>query len=69
MQGLRMLTTASLLAGLGIALGACVSVPVNKPCGVLTDSLMNVTATTREGEQRISRHFEAGVSAGCWGRT
>jgi hypothetical protein len=42
---------------------------VNKPCGVLTDSLMTVTATTRDGERRISRHFEAGVRAGCWGRS
>jgi len=58
-----------LLAGLGAALGACVSsVPVNRPCGIISDSLMDVTATTRDGERRISRHFEAGVRAGCWGR-
>ena len=68
MQRYKMLTLASLLAGLGAVLGACASVPVNRPCGVLTDSLMTVVATTRDGERRISRHFEAGARAGCWGR-
>jgi hypothetical protein len=65
----RTWTPVSLLVVLGAALGACASVPVTKPCGVLADSLMDVTATTRDGERRISRHFEAGVRAGCWGRS
>jgi len=55
---------------LGAVLGACASsVPVDRPCGIIRDSLMDVTATTRDGERRISRHFEAGVRAGCWGRS
>jgi hypothetical protein len=52
-----------------LIIGGCSThVPTIRPCGVLADSLMNVTATTRDGERRISRHFEAGVRAGCWGR-
>jgi hypothetical protein len=42
--------------------------PVDKPCGVILDSLQNVHATTRDGERRISSHFERGVKAGCWTR-
>jgi hypothetical protein len=32
------------------------------------DPLKDVHATTRDGERRISGHFERGVSAGCWSR-
>lgn len=54
-------------ATLGLA-GCATAVPVNKPCGVITDSLRDVHATTPAGETRLNIHFERGVSAGCWGR-
>ena len=46
-KGLRLLTFVTLTAGLGIGLTGCASVqPVNRPCGVITDSLFDVHATT-----------------------
>lgn len=52
-----------------LALGACqTTAPVNKPCGVITDSLKDVTGKTRADVQRIDRHFERGVGAKCWPR-
>lgn len=64
------LTAVMLLAASGIALAGCVPTqPVSKPCGVIVDSLESVHATTKQGEVRISKHFERGVRAGCWGRT
>ena len=69
-QALRRSIFAISLAVIGIALTACVPTqPVNKPCGVIIDSLESVHATTKQGEVRISKHFERGVRAGCWGRT
>ena len=58
------------LAAIGIGATGCASLPqpVNKPCGVIVDSLQDVHATTKAGETRISKHFERGVAAGCWGR-
>lgn len=56
------------LAALGTALTGCVTVPVDKPCGVITDPLMGVNATNRDGQRRLDKHFEAGVGAGCWTR-
>lgn len=62
-----MLATA--MAVFGAALAGCASTqPVNRPCGVITDPLGDVQATTREGNQRIDAHFERGVRAGCWDR-
>lgn len=56
-----------LLAAIGIVTSGCVTTqPTNKPCGVLVDSLKDVHAKTREGERRISDHYERGRSAGCW---
>lgn len=43
-------------------------VPVDKPCGVIEDSLSDVRGRTAKGDQRISAHFERGVRAGCWDR-
>lgn len=42
--------------------------PVNRPCGVIRDSLRAVNATTPVGQQRLDVHFERGVEAGCWSR-
>jgi hypothetical protein len=36
---------------------------------VIVDGLGDVHATTVDGENRISRHFERGVAAGCWARS
>ena len=47
-------------------LTACQSVPVEKPCGVIRDSLATVQATTPAGQQRLDIHHERGKSAGCW---
>jgi hypothetical protein len=35
---------------------------------VIVDPLKNIHATTRDGDRRISDHFERGVAAGCWPR-
>lgn len=43
-------------------------VPVLSPCGVIHDSLQDVHATTKAGDNRISTNFERGVAAGCWER-
>ena len=58
---------ASILVALGIATSSCATpVPVNNPCGVITDSLKDVHATTKIGEQRITLHYQAGLGARCW---
>lgn len=52
-----------------LALAGCAgTVPVDRPCGVITDSLATVTATSRDGQRRLDSHFERGVAAKCWGR-
>ena len=61
---LYILATPLLLAGCA-GMGA---LPVDKPCGVLSDSLSNVRGRTAKGDQRIAEHFERGVRAGCWTR-
>lgn len=49
------------------ALTACqTAAPVNRPCGVIRDSLLSVHATTPAGQQRLDVHFERGRAAGCW---
>lgn len=50
------------------ALAACQTpAPVNRPCGVINDSLLTVQATTPAGQQRLDIHYERGRAAGCWG--
>jgi hypothetical protein len=44
-------------------------VPVNRPCGVITDSLKDVVGATPDDTRRIDVHFERGVAAKCWSRT
>ena len=52
-----------------LALASCSDTkPVDRPCGVITDPLGDVRATTKEGNKRIDANFEAGVRAGCWSR-
>jgi len=56
-------------AFVSLALTACqTAAPVNRPCGVIRDSLSGVSATTPAGQQRLDVHFERGVSAKCWER-
>lgn len=51
-----------------VALGlvACSTVPVDRPCGVIRDSLATVQAKTPDGQQRLDVHHERGRAAGCW---
>jgi hypothetical protein len=55
--------------GIALAVSACQTTAlVDKPCGVITDSLMNVQGATPADTRRIDVHFERGVAAGCWRR-
>lgn len=47
-------------------LAGCASMPVDKPCGVIRDSLATVQATTPHGQQRLDVHYARGRAAGCW---
>ena len=50
-----------------LALAGCARpVPVDRPCGVITDSLIGVNATTPAGQLRLNVHHERGAAAGCW---
>jgi hypothetical protein len=56
-------------ATLCINLAACATpVPVNRPCGVITDSLRDVQGKDAAERRRIDIHFERGVAAKCWPR-
>jgi hypothetical protein len=59
-----------LLLWIPIGLAGCANrpEPVDHPCGVITDSLQNVNATSRVGQERLDVHFERGERAGCWKR-
>lgn len=49
-----------------LLLAGCQSVPVDRPCGVIVDSLLDVNATTPDGQRRIHVHHARGRAAGCW---
>ena len=56
-------------AGIALAVSACQTAsPVDRPCGVITDSLANVQGATPADTRRIDLHFERGVAANCWKR-
>ncbi len=64
-----MIRRAALCLTAILALAGCqTTVPVDRPCGVIRDSLASVRATTPAGQQRLDIHFERGVVAGCWTR-
>jgi hypothetical protein len=67
-RGARLRTALAL--GIALAASACQpkEAPVNRPCGVIADSLMNVRGATTADTRRIDIHFERGVAAGCWSR-
>lgn len=52
------------------AMAGCTTgtVPVSKPCGVITDSLATVKGATPADTRRIDIHVERGIAAGCWSR-
>lgn len=51
------------------ALAACqTTAPVDRPCGIIADSLKDVRGARPVDRQRIDVHFERGVAAGCWPR-
>lgn len=53
---------------LAIVLSGCASAPVDRPCGVITDSLRDVKGANAQERRRIDVHFERGVAAKCWSR-
>lgn len=56
-------------AALAVALTACQTpAPVDRPCGVITDSLRDVIGKTPADTRRIDVHLERGIAAKCWGR-
>ena len=57
---------AALIAIGALVLAGCSTAPVDRPCGVITDSLIDVNATTPEGQRRIHVHHARGRAAGCW---
>lgn len=54
--------------GIALAVSACQTAPVDRPCGVISDSLRDVQGATPADTRRIDVHFERGIAAGCWGR-
>jgi starvation-inducible outer membrane lipoprotein len=48
---------------------ASVPVPIDRPCGVIVDSLRDVRGATPSDTRRIDIHFERGVAANCWKRS
>lgn len=36
------------------------------PCGVIVDSLKDVQGKRLSDTQRIDRHYQRGLGAGCW---
>ena len=57
---------AALIALAALALAGCQTVPVDRPCGIIRDSLIGVYATTPAGQLRLNVHHERGAAAGCW---
>lgn len=55
--------------GIALTLAACQTVTVDRPCGVITDSLRDVRGATPADTRRIDIHVERGIAAGCWGRS
>lgn len=56
----------AVLAILALLATACQTVPVDRPCGVIRDSLKTVRGATPADARRIDVHFERGRAAGCW---
>lgn len=53
-----------------LAVAACATpVPVDRPCGVIIDSLRDVQGKNGAERRRVDIHFERGVAAGCWRRS
>jgi hypothetical protein len=59
---------AVIIIGAALALSACSTVTVDRPCGVIIDSLRDVQGATPAMTRRIDIHVERGIAAGCWPR-
>ena len=57
---------ASIILIMALALAACQTVPVDRPCGVIRDDLRTVQGKTPADQQRIDVHHARGKAAGCW---
>ena len=68
MRRLSVATVATVATVAALAAGCATTVPVNRPCGVIADSLKDVRGARSQDRQRIDVHFERGVRAGCWKR-
>lgn len=53
---------------IGFLISGCQIDPVNRPCGVITDSLKDVRGATPSDTRRIDIHYERGGPRGarCW---
>lgn len=49
-----------------VLLAGCQTVAVDRPCGVIRDSLRTVIGATPDDSRRITIHYERGRAAGCW---
>jgi len=65
---MRRLSVAIVATVAGLAGGCTTTAPVDRPCGVIADSLKDVQGKRKQDRQRIDVHFEIGVRAGCWKR-
>lgn len=61
---IRLLVALCCLVSLMIS--GCGTVPVDRPCGVIIDSLKTVNGRTAEDQKHIDAHYERGYRAGCW---
>lgn len=57
---------AGIILIMALALAACQTVPVDRPCGVIRDDLKTVQGKTSSDQQRIDVHHARGKAAGCW---
>jgi len=63
------LITLTIVAALVLAgCAGPAKVAFSEPCGVITDSLSDVNARSRKGQQRLVIHYERGIAAKCWTR-
>lgn len=59
----------ALALGIAAAASACQTAPpVDRPCGIVRDALIDVQGTTAAFTRRIDLHVERGIAAGCWDR-
>jgi hypothetical protein len=62
------MTNCAVVLALLVLAGCQSTSPVDRPCGVIIDSLRDVKGATPADTRRVDVHFERGVAAGCWKR-